>query len=307
MSHGASWFLTQILAQFLVADLPAADSNLAITEADGNQPVAQKTWKPTGRQNFPSRRVLLYGKAWTSKTFKTPSEHQAGRNHSWRWFSALREFSLGIENPEVGRFTNIERMAVRPETEVHHVSGLQEFATLAEVPTVGDIAASELDSKLARYLENLMTQGHHNSKGVKLLAAVLHVRPGMETPSQQGLPHVSWRMDKEMVLPVTRPTAAHGFHIDRETDGDPRKQRDGPSSSSAWSSCAQPNHWSLLQTQFLLKPAMWLLAKNGRLAWVLQHKQSPVQHCACSPLRCMRVWVRVRMCTDTQCPLPQHC
>ena len=56
-------------------------------------------------------------------------------------------------------------------------SANEELGTLADNNplTVAAIAASELDSKLVKYLESLMTQGHDNSKGLKLSAAVLRV------------------------------------------------------------------------------------------------------------------------------------
>ena len=94
--------------------------------------------------------------------------------------SALREFFLDTENPEVAHLTIIERTAVRE---------LQGFDTFTQVHTVAS------DSKLVSYRENLMMQGHHSSKGMKLLATVLRVSlDGAETVS--SLVSRSWRMDK---------------------------------------------------------------------------------------------------------------
>ena len=53
---------------------------------------------------------------------------------------------------------------------------------------LADIAAPDEDSKLVEYLESLMILGHHSSKGMKLLAAVLHVCPWIRKQSRTGLP-----------------------------------------------------------------------------------------------------------------------
>ena len=58
---------------------------------------------------------------------KAPAE-QPLRRHS-----ALREFFLSAVHPEDAHLTKTERMAVRPETEAHYVSELQEFTTFAKV------------------------------------------------------------------------------------------------------------------------------------------------------------------------------
>ena len=60
--------------------------------------------------------------------------------------------SLGAQevpsgDPELAHLPEIGRAAVRPETEAHHLSELQELADFAQVLTVADIAAPELNSK----------------------------------------------------------------------------------------------------------------------------------------------------------------
>ena len=102
--------------------------------------------------------------------------------------SALKKFFQGVTDPEVVHLTKIERVAVLPGTKAHDVSELQEFANFVQVPTVANIAAPELDTALAEYLESLMTLGQHSSKDMKLLPAVLPVCSWMEKQSRMGPP-----------------------------------------------------------------------------------------------------------------------
>ena len=179
------------------------------------------------------------GKALTNKTqryqleSKRPVNIKRVRVVPRRRSSAMTKFFRAITDPEVAYLTKIERKAVRLETEAHHVSLLQEFANFAQVPTVADIAAPELDSKLVKYLES-----GRSSKGMKLLAAVLHVCPWMEKESRMGLP----RACRGLGTAIANQMVIHG-HNDMALF-----------LVIAWISHARPNQMLPLQAQFLLKP-----------------------------------------------------
>ena len=64
---------------------------------------------------------------------------------------------------------------MRVETKARCVSEVQKFAIFAQAPLVVFIATPELDPKLVTYFENPMILGHHSSKDMKFLVAVLHV------------------------------------------------------------------------------------------------------------------------------------
>ena len=108
---------------------------------------------------------------------KASSEHQTGSSRP----SALvfgAEVLSGFHGSRC-------RPPVRPKTEAHHVSELQEFANFAQVPVVADIAPPELDSKLVKYLEGPMILGRHSSKD---WPRVLHEGPWKGKQSRMGLP-----------------------------------------------------------------------------------------------------------------------
>ena len=71
---------------------------------------------------------------------KASSEHQTGPSRP----SALvfgAEVLSGVHGSRCRPpYTQIDRMAVRPKTEAHYVSELQEFANLTQAPVVADIA-----------------------------------------------------------------------------------------------------------------------------------------------------------------------
>ena len=77
-------------------------------------------------------------------------------------------------------------------TEKSYVKELKSFAKWAEVEKVQDVEVGRLDGLLVMYFEELWLKGEAPSRGMKVIASVLHVRPQFGKVGSQGLPR-SWR------------------------------------------------------------------------------------------------------------------
>ena len=102
-----------------------------------------------------------------------------------------------------------------------------------------------------------MTQGHHSSKGMNLLPAMLHMCPGIGKQSRKGL-HRGWRgLDGWVKKCASRSRVPQPFEVFTAIANHivihGRKDK-ALFILISWSTCARPNLLSPLQTQFLLKP-----------------------------------------------------
>ena len=164
-------------------------------------PRFDKNLETRGLAKFPSSRVFVFGRVWMNKIKREETSSSESRRPvnilRVRVASALREFFLGLTNPEVAHLTNIERMALRPETEAQNISELKRFANFARVPTVADVAALELDSKLVKIF------GRPDDPGSPQLASERVSLDG-ETFSNGSSPRVSTKTSAT-VLSSARP------------------------------------------------------------------------------------------------------
>ena len=107
------------------------------------------------------------------------------RNQVQRWLEATLD-------PEVQHLTIGERESVTRPSLTQYIVELKQFSNYCRVDRVSDLPAAQVEPRLLDYMQDMLLRGMHASRGMKLLAAILMVRPELGKGSTPGLAR-AWR------------------------------------------------------------------------------------------------------------------
>jgi len=95
-------------------------------------------------------------------------------------------------DPEIQHLTIGERESISRPSLDQYVKELQGFSRHAGVAAVTEIPSRQVETQLLDYMQSMLLRGVHASRGMKLLAAILLVRPEMGKGASPGLAR-AWR------------------------------------------------------------------------------------------------------------------